>query len=233
MFARFSSRESRGLIQVSRSGAMPWRSSHRQVSMAVLPAPTITYWSRAPYLGRSFGGMQSTSGRNVIRRRSHRGHGDTHEGRVDDPARGDVYVVTADVRIRPSPRYSLIREVRDLPRRQQLLLHDRVEVGADLAPPAIAEAVFNPVLSIVSRPVAASSRRSTPRVGVAARRDRRWSSGRRAGGCGRRRPTCGGLGDQGVDERHRRGTRPDDQVVGFDGRQSAALPRAMLSVPRR
>ena len=87
MPARFSSQASRGLIQVSRCGAMPWRNSHRQVSMAVLPAPTITYRSRASHLGRSFGGMQSTSGCDVVGRWPHRRHGDTHKGRVDDPRR--------------------------------------------------------------------------------------------------------------------------------------------------
>lgn len=50
------------MIQVSRSGAMPWPSSHRQVSMPVLPAPTITYRSCAPHFGRSLGGTQVTPG---------------------------------------------------------------------------------------------------------------------------------------------------------------------------
>jgi hypothetical protein len=36
------SQASRGMIQVSLSGLMSWRSSHRQTSMPVLPAPTIT-----------------------------------------------------------------------------------------------------------------------------------------------------------------------------------------------
>jgi hypothetical protein len=40
--ARSRIQDSRGLIQVMRSGAMPWRSSHEQVSMDVLPAPTTT-----------------------------------------------------------------------------------------------------------------------------------------------------------------------------------------------
>ena len=40
--ARSNIQESRGLIHVSRCGAMPCRSSHRHASIAVLPAPTIT-----------------------------------------------------------------------------------------------------------------------------------------------------------------------------------------------
>ena len=40
----------------------------------------------------------------------------------------------------------------------------------------------------------------------------------------------GGLADQGVDERHRGGARPDDQVVGLDS-PHGVLPVEMLSVP--
>ena len=43
--ARSSTQDSRGLIQVIRSGAMPCRISHAQVSIEVLPAPTMTYSS--------------------------------------------------------------------------------------------------------------------------------------------------------------------------------------------
>ncbi len=60
--ARSSSQLSRGRIHVTRSGEMPWRSSHRQLSKAVFPAPTMTYWSRKGFLGNSFGGTQSTAG---------------------------------------------------------------------------------------------------------------------------------------------------------------------------
>ena len=46
------------MIQTIRSGAMPWRSSHEQVSMDVLPAPTMTYWSWTGCRGSPLGGMQ-------------------------------------------------------------------------------------------------------------------------------------------------------------------------------
>jgi hypothetical protein len=87
---------------------MPWCSSHRQVSIAVLPAPTTTYRSRASYLGRSFGGMQSTPGAT------------SYEGRRMDGTVIPTNVVLTrrraatrmssppSVRIRPSPEYSLI-----------------------------------------------------------------------------------------------------------------------------
>ena len=60
--ARSISQASRGMIQVSFSGLTLCRSSHRQTSMPVLPAPTITYRSRAENFGSSFGAMQSMPG---------------------------------------------------------------------------------------------------------------------------------------------------------------------------
>ena len=60
---RLISHELRGLTQVMSAGSIPYHSNHWQVSIAVLPAPIITYRAqRCRIFGNSFGGTHRISG---------------------------------------------------------------------------------------------------------------------------------------------------------------------------